>query len=55
MHRSAEIAEQIRDVALVSAVVGFAVCVAAFVRGGRRRVQPEPMVSSARATATSQP
>ena len=55
MHRSAELASQIRDVASVAAIVGFALCVAACVRGGRRRPQPEPMVSSTRATATSRP
>jgi hypothetical protein len=55
MNRSAEIASQIRDVASVAAIVGFALCVAAFVRGGKRRPQPDPMVSNSRATATSRP
>ncbi len=55
MNRSAEIANNIRDIAAVAAVVGFAVCAAAFLRRARRRPQPEPMVSSSRATATSRP
>jgi len=55
MHKSAEIADTIRDRASVAAVVGFALCIAAFVRGSRRRAQPETMVSTTRATATSRP
>jgi hypothetical protein len=55
MRESAEIATQIRDVAAVAAVVGFALCVAALVRSSRRRPQPDPMVSSRRANATSRP
>jgi hypothetical protein len=55
MQKSAEIADQIRDMASVAAIVGVALCVAAFLRGGRRRPQPEPMFSSTRATATSRP
>jgi hypothetical protein len=55
MQNSAEIADRIRDWASVGAVVGFALCVAAFARGGRRRAQPEQMVSSTRATASSRP
>jgi hypothetical protein len=55
MHKSAELADTIRDVASVAAVVGFALCVAALVRTSRRRPQPEPMVSTSRATASSRP
>ena len=55
MHRSAEIAGQIRDVAWVAVVVGFALCLAAFLRHGGREAQPDPMVSSRRSTATSRP
>ena len=55
MHKSAEIADRIRDVGLAAAVIGFVLCAAAFMRGSRRRPQPEPMVSTRRATATSRP
>jgi hypothetical protein len=54
MHRSAELAIQIRDIASVAVIVGFALCVAALVRGSRRSSpQPDPMVSSSRASAAS--
>jgi hypothetical protein len=55
MYKSAELASQIREVASVAAIVGFALCVAALVRSSRRRPQPDPMVSSRRASATSRP
>ena len=55
MHKSGEIADQIRDIASVAAVVGFALCVAALLRTSRRRSQPDPMVSPSRATASSRP
>ena len=55
MRRSGEIASQIRDIASVAAVIGFALCVAALLRTARQRPQAEPMVSSTRATASSRP
>ena len=58
MDRAGAIADQIRDVAMVGAFVGMALCAAAFVRGGRRRAQAEgdePMVSASSATAASRP
>ena len=58
MDRAGAIADQIRDVAMVGAFVGMALCAAAFVRGGKRRAQAEgdePMVSASSATAASRP
>ncbi len=52
MEKSAPIAGTIRDGASVAAVVGFALCIAAPLRGVRR-AQPEPMSPTSRAKPAS--
>jgi hypothetical protein len=53
MEKSEPLAHTIRDGASVGLVAGLVLCLAAPLRGIRRRRQPEPMAATNRATAAS--
>ena len=53
LDKSASLATTIRDYATVAILAGGLLCLFAPLRRGRRRPQPEPMVATSRATASS--